>query len=291
MFFGKKRQAAAPAAPVEPAPAEPEAEPAAPAPAAATADLPNQFYLVDPPHHQHGFDLFKGEWSSDVPGYDTGHATLFDDARLNWIAKRCGGYADKTILELGPLEAGHTYIIAKEKPKRLLSLEANTRAFLKCLVAANALRIDAEFMLGDFVPYLGETEDRFDLLVASGVLYHMKEPFKVIEGMARVADRIGIWTHYYDPNVATTNQTLAQHISTEPQEVEFHGQTLHQHRYDYEGTLGWAGFCGGTAPFANWVPQADIVKAFDLLGFDTDIGNDQPDHAHGACMMLYAQRR
>ncbi|MEM6903710.1 MAG: methyltransferase type 12, partial [Pseudomonadota bacterium] len=187
MFFGKKR-------PVEPAKSSDDGGPASVT--SATADMPNQYYLVEPPHHQHGFDLFKGEWSSKVPGYDTGQATLFEDVRLDWIEQRAGGYADKTILELGPLEAGHTFMIGNKGPKRLLSLEANSRAFLKCLVAANALQINAEFMLGDFVPYLTETEDRFDLLVASGVLYHMKEPFKVIEGMARVADRIGIWTHY-----------------------------------------------------------------------------------------------
>lgn len=81
------------------------------------------------------------------------------------------------------------------------SIESNTIAFLKCLIAQNALKFNAEFILGDFRPYLDTCTDTYDLLVASGVLYHMLEPVKLLQDMAKVSRAIGVWTHYYDPDV------------------------------------------------------------------------------------------
>ena len=43
------------------------------------------------------------------------------------------------------------------------------------------------FLLGDFCEYLETTDERFDLVFASGVLYHMADPIGLIESVGRVA--------------------------------------------------------------------------------------------------------
>src|SRR5688572_15155391 len=87
-------------------------------------------YVSFEPSFTAPFDLFKGEWASIVPGYGGGFAELFDDARVRWIEEQMGGFAGKRILELGPLEGGHSYMMAKAGGI-VTSIEANIRAFMK----------------------------------------------------------------------------------------------------------------------------------------------------------------
>jgi hypothetical protein len=125
-------------------------------------------YVSESPSAERAFGLFAGEWSSEIPGYGFGQAKLFDDYRIRWVEEQCGGLKGKRILELGPLEGGHTYMMARAGAASITSIEANTRAFLKCLVVQNALKFEADFRLGDFRRYLANNAEVYDLLLASG---------------------------------------------------------------------------------------------------------------------------
>ncbi len=152
-------------------------------PANATAESVISLYSQDYPSPDNAFKLFEGEWTSKVPGVPTGQIDLFSDGRIDWLTQQCGGLSGKSILELGPLEGGHTHMLAKAGAGRILSIEANRQAFLRCLVVQAALKFDAEFLLGDFRSYLKDTEERFDFLLASGVLYHMTNPEEMLADM------------------------------------------------------------------------------------------------------------
>jgi hypothetical protein len=88
---------------------------------------------------------------------------------------------------------------------RLLLVQRRHFAFL---TVQNALKFNADFILGDFRPYLDTCTDTYDLLVASGVLYHMTEPVKLLQDMAKVSASIGVWTHYYDADVTLKRDDL-----------------------------------------------------------------------------------
>jgi hypothetical protein len=90
-------------------------------------------YINEAPSHQAAFRVFEGEWSSNVPGYGCGSAGVFDDNRIKFFAEQCGGFQGKRVLELGPLEGGHTSMIANAGAANITAIESNTRAFLKCL--------------------------------------------------------------------------------------------------------------------------------------------------------------
>jgi hypothetical protein len=44
---------------------------------------------------------------------------------------------------------------------------------------------------------------RFDVVFCSGILYHLPEPWTLIEGIRRISDKVFIWTHYAEEAKAT----------------------------------------------------------------------------------------
>lgn len=156
---------------------------------------------MEAPSTQNALSLFEGEWTSAVPGgYLSGTAALFDDHRVHAIGKNIGGFLGKSVLELGPLEGGHSIMMAEYGASSILSIEANSRAFLKCLIVNSIFkRTNIDFVLGNFDLFL-EDNTRFDFILASGVIYHCENPVKTIVNMCRSSDCIGIWSHYYSEN-------------------------------------------------------------------------------------------
>src|SRR5688500_14163804 len=67
-------------------------------------------YIHTAPSPQTAADIFKGEWSSRLPvaGLESGGAELFNDERVKWGVEQIGGVEGKTVLDLGPLEGGHS---------------------------------------------------------------------------------------------------------------------------------------------------------------------------------------
>ena len=107
-------------------------------------------------------------------GLDTkpGASPLFEDPRITWAMDTLGIPEGQRILELGPLEAGHSYMLQRAGARDIISIEANTRAFMKCLCVKELLDLHrVHFLLGDFVSYLKQDTSRYDAVMASGVLY------------------------------------------------------------------------------------------------------------------------
>lgn len=116
-------------------------------------------YVMSEPSDQNALDIFQGEWSSKLPSQAgelrAGQISLFEDGRILWAEKKVGGFEGCKIIELGPLEAGHTYMLEKRAANSILAIEANTRAYLKCLIVKEILNLErSRFLPGDFVKYL-----------------------------------------------------------------------------------------------------------------------------------------
>jgi SAM-dependent methyltransferase len=248
-------------------------------------------YVGESPTYRTALNLFEGEWSSDVPGYGGGHAGLFNDGRIKWFAERCGGFEGKHVLELGPLEGGHTSMIDRAGAASVTAIEANKRAFLKCLIVQNALRFKADFMLGDFDKYLEVCQNKFDIIVASGVLYHMSDPLRLLRNMARVADSVGLWTHYYDYEIVSGREDLRRKFEPMPRVEQLGSRQLQLYKQSYLEALQWKGFCGGSAPTSYWLTQESLLGALEELGFKVVIGEDAKGHPNGPAMTLFATRR
>lgn len=253
-------------------------------------------YVKTAPSAQNAVDVFKGEWSSLLPA-DCGavsgaKARLFDDARLNWFLDQIGGVEGRDVLELGPMEGGHAWMCERAGVQSVTSVEANTRAYLKCLIISQITGMNrTRFLLGDFVEYLKQVDTVWDVGLACGVLYHMRQPAELIDLLSRRCRDVFVWTHYHDPERALIDDNLKRTLGeVETQEHGgFQSQTI---RKIYGETLGWQGFCGGPAEFARWFNREDLLRAFDHFGFDvTAVAFDQPDHPHGPAIAFRARNR
>jgi hypothetical protein len=251
-------------------------------------------YVHDAPRGEAAIRIFEGEWSSKLPTpYDaiTGSSNLFADARIEWMLEVLGGVKGFRILELGPLEAGHTSMLERAGADSITAVEGNTRAFLKCLIVKEVLGLErCRFLCGDLQAYLAGCTDHFDLSLASGVLYHMREPVEVLTELATLSDRLVVWTHYYDPAIVDDWPDVAAHFSAHTTRT-LGDLTFTEHRYEYSAALEWRGFCGGSAQYANWLERDTILECLRRAGFGSiEVGFDEPRAQHGPAFALVARR-
>jgi len=248
------------------------------------------------PAGQNVIDLFGGEWSSEMPAQSglqstPGRVKLFEDPRVSWAETRFGGFDSRRVLELGPLEAGHTYMLNAGGAREIVAIEANTRAFLKCLCVKELLGLkNAKFSLGDFVGYMEKNKDPFDIVFASGVLYHMMDPIYVLDLIAKMANKVFLWTHYFDESILRANPDLTKKFS-KLQDAAYNGYEYQYSLQSYDESLNWAGFCGGSAPNSRWLPRSVIIDFLKKRGFDDiHINFDAPAHVNGPSFAICAQR-
>lgn len=260
------------------------------------AVMPNSIYTRELPSDQQAVDIFRDEWASRIPGrLVSGPGPMFEgDARPQWFADRIGGLQGRTVLELGPLEGGHSYQL--ERMGALVTgVEGNRLAFQRCLITKNILGMRAKFLFGDFVRYLAEGQDRFDVVFASGVLYHMQDPLKVLHDICRTADHVYLWTHYFDREQIDASPVARRAFAsdmTKTFEVDGLSVLGHQQRYT-TGLLTYfmPGFCGGMKRSTYWLQLDDIKAAFTRFGFEiVGIELNPSDTPHGPNVSIAARR-
>lgn len=252
-------------------------------------------YIKSEPSAQNALDIFKGEWWCRFPPpYDqlrAGNLHIFNDARITWAISQWGDLAGKSILELGPLEGAHAYMFERAGAGSVTSIEANTHAYLKCLIVKEILGLThTRFLCGDFLEYLRNSPPRFDAVCASGVLYHMTVPIELLALIGKVTDRLFLWTHYYDAEHVRANRTLAKRF-TATLDSDYEGLPYRLHRYQYRGSFVRREFCGGTRPYAHWLSREDILAALKHFGFAAvETAFELPDHTDGPSFALVAHK-
>ncbi len=124
----------------------------------------------------------------------------------------------RTILELGSLEGAHTVQLASHRGvKQVLAIEARETNIRKAEFVQKLLRVKkAKIVQANL-----ETADlasfgKFDAVFCSGLLYHLPEPWKLLEQLPRVAPALFLWTHYANEESANeTRHGLRGQIHTE----------------------------------------------------------------------------
>jgi len=251
-------------------------------------------YITTFPSEQNALDIFEGEWACRLPppfeNLRAGAAELFQDNRIAWLGERLQNIESMHVFECGPLEGAHTYMLEKMGVASILSVEASTHAFLRCLVLKELLQLrKSHFMLGDFVSYMRNGE-HYDLVVACGVLYHLVKPVEAIALMSKVTDQVYIWTHYYDEEKIKERAILAHHFQSSSQ-AEFMGFKHSLHLQNYQSRLGNPGFMGGSERYSNWLSREDLIGALRFFGFDEiTIQFDVADSPAGPNISLMAKR-
>lgn len=239
--------------------------------------------------------LFPGAWSSTLPNAQgPGSVPLFADERMIWAIKQLSDITGWKVLELGPLEGGHTYML-EQAGATVTAIEGNHNSFLRCLITKNYLGMKSKFVLGDFATSFSD-ETNLDLVVASGVLYHMTNPVDLLQKIAAVSSRLYMWTHYYHPDLSLWDDNVRAQVGTKwrPDMME----TVRVGNLDvrivpqsYGESLGWDGFCGGPEAHSNWVYRDDLLQLLKDLGYtNIEVTLEQTNHVNGPSFCVLAQK-
>src|SRR5262249_9784956 len=118
------------------------------------------------------------------------------DPRVPQFAKCFPGVSD--VLELGSLEGGHTFMLATlPNVKRVVAVEGRTGNIEKARFLQKLFGItNVQFVEANLERFKLSQLGRFDAIFCSGVLYHLPQPWRLIEQMSEVSANLFIWTHY-----------------------------------------------------------------------------------------------
>ena len=251
-------------------------------------------FIDSAPSPQTAVDSVPIGWATRFPepldDVRAGEVDLFTYERMTWGFERLGGLAGRSVLELGPLEGAHSYMAQQAGAKRIVSVESNRQAFLKCLVVKELFDLDrCSFLCGDAIEYLVEASEQFDICFACGILYHSPEPVRMIDLISQRASRLLIWTHYYEEG-AVANAGITNRFAP-VEEVDYGGFRHRVHRHSYGLATRLTGFWGGNQPYSNWLPRDDLLGALQHFGWrDIEIAFEDDRHPNGPALALVAVR-
>jgi len=255
--------------------------------------IPEKFE-VRRPSAQNAVEIFAGRWASDLSKVcdvnGAGNADLFvSDPRPKMAAdalgREAGTFNGMRVLELGPLEAGHSFQLERLGAASVLAVEANAEAFLKCLVVKELLNLNrCRFVLGDVLEFTAGTSEVFDMVFCSGILYHMRSSVSLIRSICRITDRCFVWTHYHNDGKGDGGMKHTR------RRVEEHGFETDYYELGYsdrhEGT-----FWGGNSDARAWMTRDSILECFRHFGLgDIAVLQDLPLSQNGASMSFAASR-
>ncbi len=135
-----------------------------------------------------------------------GEFDAMNDPRVRWFLDSFPGV--KRVLELGSLEGGHTFALAKEveyvRGLECRGYNIGKANFVRGLLGIENCEFSQTDIEGDDLTPFG----KFDAVFCVGVLYHMHRPDLVLQKLADVAPRLFLSTHYVTDLAA--NKKLGQ---------------------------------------------------------------------------------
>jgi hypothetical protein len=189
-----------------------------------------------------------------------GPGLLVDDERVRWALDVLGGVQDRAVLELGPMEGAHTKLLLEHGARSVLAIEGFRACFLRCLIVKEVFGLDrARFRYGDFAAYLADyAGPPFDLVLASGVLYHQRNPAQLIYDLGRAGRALFVWTLVADETLPRGPEVI----------LSAGGHRYRGRLHDYEGARNTAkNYMSGPHPTAVWLYPADLERAVTDAGF------------------------
>jgi SAM-dependent methyltransferase len=199
-----------------------------------------------------------------------GSVPFAGDLRVEWFRH---AFADaRTVLELGSLEGGMTFELARALPRaRILGVEGRMANIEKSRMVQRLLGVrNVEFRQVNLevVPLsdLGE----FDAVLCAGLLYHLPRPWELLAGLRGVTDRVLVSTHY-----------AAEDRADEVVEG-FPGHWYREH--------GEEDPLSGLSPRSFWMTLPAITDQLRAGGYAVEVVAHEPEHQNGPLVTLIARR-
>lgn len=177
----------------------------------------------------------------------------------------------KTILEMGSLEGAQTFIMARRPGiKRVVALEGREANLRKARFVQRLLQLrNVEFAQANLESADLAAFGKFDAVFCCGLLYHLPEPWRLIEQTAAIAPTLFIWTQYAAENEA------------------------HDVGGGFRGKIHTEGGAheplSGMSPTATWLTLGSLRDLLTANGYkNVEIIHDDPAHANGPAVTIGA---
>jgi SAM-dependent methyltransferase len=210
----------------------------------------------------------RGPWVTRfrLDGRDYGgSADLVDDARVDEFLR---SFPDcRSVLELGSLEGAHSFALAR-RVERVVAVDGRAANVDKARFVQSLLGVpNVEFREANLetvdLAELGE----FDAVFCVGLLYHLPRPWELLDGLAAVAPRVFLQTHY-----------------AESGEVEVDGVPGRRYR-----EFGERDPLSGLSPDSFWMTLPALVERLERNGYAVRILADER-HPNGPLVTLAASQ-
>jgi SAM-dependent methyltransferase len=221
-----------------------------------------------------------GEWTSDIPlPHDiwTRGNQKTPHTRLKRIVQIAQDLCPKPlsqcrVLDLGCLEGNFSIEFALHGAETVgvEIRESNIRKAIFCQEALNLVNLT--FRQGDVRDISEATHGRFDIIVCSGIFYHLtaEDAFKLVSTMFSMIDRLVI----IDTHVA-----LRGRKKTVIGGDVYYGETYREHSakatQDQKSRKSWASWDN---PTSFWFTRASLVNMLNRAGFSSVYENFVPLH-------------
>lgn len=258
-----------------------------------TATRHFDYYTATTPSLQNAVDAVAGWNTAFAPQYNVkaGPLAAYNDPRILWAIECFGPLDGCRVLELGPLEGGHTGML-DAAGAQVDAIEANQRAFLRCLITKEILELKrTKFWLGNFVKALEDWDRSYDFIIACGVLYHQKDPLHLLELVAKRTNSAYFWTHVVSEESMPPSDPRRIVIDPVVESHDFHGVRVRAYRRTYANAEESVTFCGGIGDEHRWLNRDDLLEALRAVGFnDIKLAHDEPDHRYGPALSIFARK-
>lgn len=214
--------------------------------------------------HQPWITKFELRGSSSGGWFDAPN-----DPRLG-LFRRCFPEA-RRILELGALEGGHTIGLARQPGiESVLGVEGREANLERARLVQELYEVsNIEFAQANLEQIRLADFGQFDAIYCCGLLYHLPEPWKLVEQFAGVAPGLFLWTH-------CCSETL-----TDSCEQGYTG------RRQVEGGVDET--LSGLSPDSFWPTLGSLCTMLTSNGFsEVRLLENNAQHVNGPAIMLAA---
>ncbi len=179
----------------------------------------------------------------------------------------------KRILELGSLEGGHSFALARNPlVEEVIAVELRDQNVSRAKFVQQVLGDrKVKFVHADVLEYDFAEQGEFDAIFCSGLLYHLREPWKLIEKIGKATANTFLWTHYACENEAKKFSG------------GFRGRWYKEH--------GWLDPLSGGAKHSFWLSMGSLVNLLNANGFNRiNLLENNLTHRSGCSITLAAAK-
>jgi SAM-dependent methyltransferase len=219
------------------------------------------------------------------------------DVRTRILVDECGGeLGDVSIVDLGCLEGGFTLELARRGAKLAVGIEAREISVRRCELARSLLGLgNAEFVLGDVVAQLPRLTDGFDVVLNTGLLYHLDDPAGFLATARRACRRFMLLDTHVAHEHRARDGCSPDVISVERDGRRYRGRTFAE--FDEATPAGererllWAAWSN---PTSFWPLESELVRMLGDAGFTSvekfEPGDDEVWQVDRADRVMYLCR-